>query len=355
MRTLVMIGLSLVVASVLPAGADALPAPMVTINQRPIDANGNPIGLANVEWANSPPTPSWRLCSPDCGDIAATTQDFQPGPVAAGTIFEAEATVDGVTTTTRTPPWQGQVTNVVPPTVVGDLRIGKQISAQGGTWSGGWGDDYHDLKLYACPTATSLSCAPMQIGYESTNATTYVHPAYAGWFVRAVDRDFGADPAFADVGLFFTPGLTTTSPIAPASQTVAVSQPVGPIPPAAPSTAGATHGKLAVGDRISVSAGAWPDAPPGAAIATGLRACPTRSNTSKCVALTTFGKPATTASKTLTHHQLGWYVGSVDEHLWPNGTALVPSTVETRLPAAGPTVVYGPLSVKPIGPRHRRH
>ncbi|MDQ8045860.1 MAG: hypothetical protein AAGC46_05505 [Solirubrobacteraceae bacterium] len=343
MRVRLVLGLSILVAGLLPATAGA----QTLISQRYYDAAGNPQAIANIAYVNAPSDPVWRTCTPECGD-ASPGHTIAPGPTPAGTVFEAQSTADGVVSTARTPAWQGQLTNTAPPVVHGDVRVGGVVWAEGGTWTGGWGDDVHGLRLLACPDATTTTCVPIGNPYLATTTSLPVHPAYVGWYLRAVDTDFGFSPASTAQAITVYPGSTTTSPLQTYAPT-AVSGPVGPIPPPQTPTAGKVSGKLFVGQTIAALAGTWPDAPTGGSIATGLRACPTRKDSASCLLLTPIDKPTTSATFKIDPKLVGWYVGAVDNHLWPNPWGPLTTFGDGKLPVAGPTVVDGPLSTVPIG------
>lgn len=351
--------LALTLLAVLVPAASAQAEAKIT--QQIYGDDGQPFLVANVLPDSGLATIGWRACNPDCGDIVATGAVFRPGATPTGTVFEAEATLGGVLTTDRTTPWQGQVTNVTPPTLVGEPRVGREVGTVGGTWSGGWDKDSSQLGLVACRNADGTDCR-----------TLYSHvidPAYAGWYLRAVDRRYAFGTAFPTaVALPPTPGTIGSSAfsIAP-SPTVAYGASFGPIAAANPGAPPTITGKLAVGQTITVHPGTWPDRPDSAFHASALRACPTPVDSAKCVALTSpyaainAGGVPPAVTFTLTEAQLGWYIGAWDDHTWPNAAdrrgvpVILPPAASAGvgsanqvpqtpyLPPAGLTVLYGPL------------
>lgn len=208
----------------------------IKITQHVFTEDGQPQLVGNYSPDGSVAKPSWKICAPDCGPIVlADTSVFQPGPQAAGTTFEASATVNGVTTTDRSRAWTGQVANVTPPTISGDAKVGATVTGVAGTWSGGWGDDRDSVSLRVCTTAAATDCRRLP-----ADATSVIDSAYAGWFIGATDERYGRESVFpAAAWPAPIPGVPSTLPARAASQTVALGALVGPIAaaPAAPAPA----------------------------------------------------------------------------------------------------------------------
>ena len=203
----------------------------ITITQRLFDGDGWPRLVANYVPDGSRATASWKVCAPDCGPTVATSASYDAGPTAPGTTFEASATVDGVTTTARSAVWGGQVTNTAPPTFGGEPRAGQTLTPHGGTWAGGWGDDFSLLGMRACRTAAGGDCRAMtassnQPGHPSQ---VTVAAAYAGWYVGAIEARFGAGTLFPPMAVWIAPGEVSAVPTPTPGQTVAAGPLVGPV------------------------------------------------------------------------------------------------------------------------------
>lgn len=210
----------------------------IKINQRLMDADGWPILNAGYSpYYEGLGTVSWKVCAPDCGPVVATGTFYKPGPTEPGTSFEASVTVNGQTTAELSPPWLGQLTNTVPPTFEGELRPGQTLTPRAGTWSGGWGDEGRLLGMRACPTAAAEDCRAMNAAslqpWGPSEVT--IDPAYAGWYIGAIESRFGWGAAFPAIGIPFMPGQVSRWRSPSPSQTVAAGPLSGPIPaPPAP-------------------------------------------------------------------------------------------------------------------------
>jgi hypothetical protein len=202
-------------------------ADTIKITQRLIDQEGWPRLVANYTPDGSRATASWKVCAPDCGPIVATGALFNPGPTAVGTTFEASATVDGTTTTDRSPVWGGQVTNTAPPTFQGQPRVGQTLTPHAGTWAGGWGDERSLVGMRACPTAAAEDCRAMA-DFRNTSEVT-IDPAYAGGYVGAIESRVGSGTLFPAVLYVFPPGRVSRMPAPTPGQTVAAGALSGPI------------------------------------------------------------------------------------------------------------------------------
>ncbi len=110
--------------------------------------------MANFNGAA--PVPRWSICSPPpdtrCVQTNKTRFPFlNPGPEPAGTVFVATDTAGGRTYRSSVT-WQGRVTSVTPPLVVGRPRFGGDVTAIAGRWIGGWGTESDQLGVEACRT-----------------------------------------------------------------------------------------------------------------------------------------------------------------------------------------------------------
>lgn len=213
----------------------------VKITARFFDADGWPSLIASFSPDGSRATPSWKRCLPDCGDTVAVGQQYKAGPTAAGTTFEASATVDGVTTTARSTAWNGQVSNTAPPTFDGQAVIGQTLTPRRGGWSGGWGDESSLLGMRACPTAAGTDCramTPSSIQPGSYPEQIVLDAAYAGWYVGAVERRVASGLPYPAILYNETPpGQIAALPAPVPGQTVATSPLLGPVPNPPPTPA----------------------------------------------------------------------------------------------------------------------
>ncbi|CAB4917269.1 unannotated protein [freshwater metagenome] len=357
-RAVVLLALA---SAVLTPGAAA--AETTTISQHLLAADGSPSLVANRSPVGGAPA-RWRVCDPECGPIVAEGPTFSPGPTAAGTTFEATTTgTDGAVSSVRSRPWGGQVAVVGPPTVTGEVRIGRVVTAAGGTWTGGWGDDRGVPALRACRTPAATDCrffGPRDVLGSARQGASAIDPAFAGWYVGAYEQRHARETAFPAVAPAPEPPLGTPTdrrPVDPgvATPTLAYGPLVGPVPPARTGEPPRVAGRLAVGRRVTPRPGTWPDAPDDGRIASVLRACPTREDTASCVLLHdlggTGGRPGPGAPVTLGRRLLGWYVGAVDRHRGAGGDAgaFTPARPTTAVPAPDLATVHGPLSTTPVG------
>ena len=183
-----------------------------------LTANYNPYGLG---------TASWKVCAPECGPVVATGSFYDAGPTAPGTTFQASATVGGTTTTDRSPAWKGQVTSVAPPMFDGEPRVGQPLTPHGGEWAGGWGDDRSLLGMRACPTVAAEDCRVMT-DFRTTSEVT-IDPAYAGWYVGAIETRIGSGTVFPAIGYLFSAGQVSPHRAPTPAQTVAAGALSGPV------------------------------------------------------------------------------------------------------------------------------
>lgn len=217
----------------------------VKVTQELFDQDGWPSLVANYAPDGSRAVPSWRICATDCGPVVATDQLYRPGPTAAGTTFEASATVDGTTTVDRSRAWGGQVTNTAVPTLAGEPKVGQSLTPNVGTWTGGWGDDVSLVGVRACRTPAAQDCRAMTASsiQPGNPSQVTIDPAYTGWYVGAVEHRAGAQSAYPAILYRVPPGQVSSIPAPAPGRTVAVGPLSGPVtagpdvaPPPAPGT-----------------------------------------------------------------------------------------------------------------------
>lgn len=192
--------------------------------QRIYDVGGDPVLVPSFSPDGSLAKPSWEICDPSCRP-AADDQFLEPGLTAAGTTFRALADYGGHRYVSETPPWQGRVATAGPPAVLGDTRVGRMVRPEPATWTGGWGDEYSALGVVACRTVAAQRCRTLMDVRYAAREMVRVPSWAAGRFLFATDSRFAADTAYAGIG-YRSPG--SVPPVTP-SQTVAFSQPLGPV------------------------------------------------------------------------------------------------------------------------------
>ena len=228
--------------------------------QRPLtiqavfDSRGNPLLVANFSGAGPPPR--WSICSPPpnagCVETPQTRFPFlSPGPEPAGTMFVATETSGGRTYRASVT-WQGRVTAVSPPSVVGRPRFRAHVTAIAGHWTGGWGNEFDQLGVEACRTRRGSGCVVLsggQYGCPGQPARATVGGWLPGMYLFAFDLRLAHDEACAGVGYSY-PGAVRPWPV---QQIVARSAPVGPVTgPPRPTVAVLRHSFVQAG-RVVVA------------------------------------------------------------------------------------------------------
>lgn len=146
-----------------------------------------------------------------CQEIDDLALPYEPGEVAAGTVYEAD--VFGVTQ--KSAPWGGRVGARLEPTMRGTLALGATLTPVAAEWSGGWGDDVSQLSLFVCRT---------EAGGDCRYVAGPLRNEYAGMYAFAVDvRRANND----HVGL--APPDGSGYPLPSRTATVSVSTAAGPI------------------------------------------------------------------------------------------------------------------------------
>jgi hypothetical protein len=111
------------------------------------------------------------------------------------------------------------------------------------------------------------------------------------------------------------------------------------------------HGRPQVGSVVGATAGKWTGGWIGAATLVGLRACPTKQSSGRCVALTgSILAPGRKAERTIPSAFRGWWIGAIEWNVPPGrrfddadpGDPADPKGAQ-RAPTVGATVVAGPL------------
>jgi hypothetical protein len=198
--------------------------------QAVFDNAGNPSLVANFTGAGPPPR--WSICSPAptsaCHAVPkARHAILDPGPEPAGTVFVATDTARGRTYSARVK-WQGRVTNLAPPSIVGAPRFGTHVTVAAGAWAGGWGTESDQVGVEACQTPQATGCVVLSGGEygcpgQPPNAT--VGGWLPGMYLFAFDLRVARDAACAGVGYSY-PGAVRPWPV---NQVTARSAPAGPV------------------------------------------------------------------------------------------------------------------------------
>ncbi len=233
--------------------------------QAVFDSAGNPSLVANSRAAGE--TPRWTICTPApasaCRAVPVTKHAIlEPGPEPTGTVFIATDTARGRTYSARDT-WQGRVTAVAPPSIVGAPRFGDHVTATAGRWTGGWGTEFDELGVEACQTAQGTGCVVLsggQYGCPGQPPGASVGGWVPGMYLFAFDLRVARDGACAGVGYSY-PGAVPPWRL---SQIVARSAPAGPVtgPPRPTATilpvAHVRHGRVLVAAvRCSTRCHVW--------------------------------------------------------------------------------------------------
>jgi hypothetical protein len=250
--TAVPAAIGLAVAAVAFAGAGASKAATQTGYGVDIQAiysrAGNPSLVANFYPDGALAKPRWSICMPPdinvCSPARSAGQFLQPGPMPAGTVFEAAAAYSGHLYIARTARWKGSVRAVVAPRLHGRPRSGDAVTPRGAVWTGGWasvrnykpkdaldsggrGRNFDFLSVEACRTRTGRHCVnlsrPKGDGFSRRPVT--VRRRFVGWYLFAFDQRLAADTIFSSPAY----GLPAAVPPLRTGPTVARSAPLGPV------------------------------------------------------------------------------------------------------------------------------
>lgn len=157
----------------------------------------NADGSGNIVMNNGS-RPSWKACRPNLTECTPfATGSFDTGEAMPETVFWAGGEL-------LTPIWKGNVHPTSSPTVTGKIRANDVVRPVAGQWSGRWGDDYDQLTLAICRTATGQRC--LTVNHEGPEracgsaGATLIDPAFTGWYLRVTDHRYGSGTVFAGVG-----------------------------------------------------------------------------------------------------------------------------------------------------------
>jgi hypothetical protein len=189
-------------------------------------ANPVPGGQGSISWARC--ADGGDVCEP----VSAGPNDrlLEVGDAPLGSVFEATATHDGQTASARSLPYQGAVSALNPPGVVGRLRVGALVRPTAADWTGGWGREFSFLQTQACSSPGGGSCLVIADQYywnRCPGAGAVLDARFEGWYVRVIDRRTGDGVVFPGFAVLRPEVL---KPIEP-SQAAAAGT-FGPIAPA---------------------------------------------------------------------------------------------------------------------------
>lgn len=169
-------------------------------------------------------------CKPNAGCVPIGAPDTGAGvqvppDAQVGDVFLVSRS-DGLSATTL--PYQGPVQATAAPGIAGAARVGAEVRATPGAWSGGFGRETSWLQLQACRDASGSGCVNLSGPYGSgptCDATAVIPQRFTGWYLRAAEQRISSMVARAAY-LPFSP--ETEAAIAP-GPVVSVSVLVGPI------------------------------------------------------------------------------------------------------------------------------
>jgi hypothetical protein len=193
--------------------------------------------------ATAPGTIEWRACA-DGGTVcvplpagaygpapAPNSAIARPGDTVAGTVFEAVATDGPEVSTARTPAWRGKV-GAIPPAVIGEPTVGRQVGVTGDTWTGGWSPPATERTggfLAACRQPTGGECVVLSYvdsGVPVPSGSVTIDAAWTGWYLLA--QEYRQSGSVIAMPQYAAPPVRLTVPLR-AGGSAALSDPVGPI------------------------------------------------------------------------------------------------------------------------------
>jgi len=139
--------------------------------QAVFDLAGNPSLVANFSPDGSLAVPEWSICRPPevsvCSPAVRTAHAIlSPEPEPAGTVFRASARYGGRIYSAAVI-WRGRVQIFSRPRLRGRADVGAAVTPVAGLWGGGWGTEFDQLAVEACPTTRARSCVMLSGGQLS--------------------------------------------------------------------------------------------------------------------------------------------------------------------------------------------
>lgn len=161
---------------------------------------GDGSGLMRAHALRDQPgrTWSWEACEPNltaCAPFGTGTEVATAG-AEPGTLFRATAS-DGLTAVS--PLWHGKLESLAPPAVAGTVTANALVTAQAGTWRGGWEGERDLLQLAACLSPSGTSCTTLtDTQYHSGcgEGAALIDPGFAGRHLRVANTRIDAGTAF---------------------------------------------------------------------------------------------------------------------------------------------------------------
>lgn len=265
-RRLAPAGLLAVVTAVLLAAGVAHGAATIGVSDG-FETDGQPQLSASISSGSSA-TVTWSICpgGGSCTSAGQTGPTFAPGESPAGTVFQADATVDGQPVSGRSAAWRGRITATIAPMLSGTPVAGSTLTPRGATWSGGWPDDTSGVYVQVCDTADGQGCINTEpfCGGPPRGRAYPLTDADVGKYVQTIDYRLRGGMAYPQICQVSGNGGPGRAP----GQTVAASPLVGPVtrgattpnpPPVSPGPGSPEPTKVAVAvagtPRIGTGAG----------------------------------------------------------------------------------------------------
>ena len=219
--------------------------PASSAHELRIQTTINPSGrTGSLSVASPPGSIGWEACTAKLTDCEPFGRGFsiETNGAPAGTVFRVRNTEgeSGIS-----PEWAGPLKELAPPRVAGEIQANGYVTPIPGLWSGGWRAEPAEMQLSACESEAGEGCVsltnPHYVRRCPWDASFYLEPRFAGWFLRVADRQNGGPHVEPPYGLT-TPygaevfGQSRTTSVAIAGQIApAVSPAAGECgPPPAP-------------------------------------------------------------------------------------------------------------------------